>query len=88
MGWLVLNWGERWGASGMGRIDRCAALCNPNGVVSSDYLEGVAGDDGLHGHTGLEFGTVGSGRCSVYEVYDGTDQIDSNPLTRCLFDDA
>jgi hypothetical protein len=60
MGWLVLNWGERWGTSGMGRTDRCAALRKPNGVVSSDLLEGHAVDDGFYGPMGLEFGTVGS----------------------------
>ena len=43
MGWLVLNWGEGWVASGMGRTDRwCAGLRNPNGVVSSELLEGIA----------------------------------------------
>jgi len=57
MGWLVLNWGDRWGASGVGRADRCAALRNPNGVVSSDLLEGLAVVDGPKGD---EFGTVGS----------------------------
>jgi len=60
-GWLVLNWGERWGRSGMGRTDRCAALCNANGVVSSDRPEGNVAPDCLYGPTGLEFGTTGFG---------------------------
>lgn len=59
MGWLVVSWGERWGTSGMGRTDRCAALCNAKGVVSTDRLEGHAVDDGFYGHRGLEFGTTG-----------------------------
>ena len=42
MGWPVLNWGERWGISGMARTDRCAALRNSNGVGSSVLLEGIA----------------------------------------------
>jgi hypothetical protein len=31
-----------------------------NRVVSSDLMKGLAAPDGLHGYTGLEFGTVGS----------------------------
>ena len=58
MGWLVLNWGKRWGTSGKGRADRSAALRNPNGVVSSDLLEGLAVVDGPKGD---EFGTTGFG---------------------------
>lgn len=58
MGWLVLNWGESWGASGMGRTDRWGALRKPNGVGSSKHLEGHAAADGIYGHTGLAFGSV------------------------------
>jgi hypothetical protein len=61
MGWLVLNWGERWGTSGMGRVDGCAALRNANGVVSSDFLEGHAAVDGLCGPRDLYSGLLGSG---------------------------
>lgn len=62
MGWPVLNWGEGWGASGMGRIDRwCVALGNSDGVVSSDLLKGHAVADGRRGPTGIEFGTTGFG---------------------------
>ncbi len=61
MAWLVLNWGEWWGTSGLGRSDRwCAALRNANGVVSSEFLEGLAAADGIYGPMGLEFGTVGA----------------------------
>lgn len=49
----------------MGCTDRCVALRNPNGVVSSDFLEGLAGDDGFFGHTGIEFGTTGFGAWST-----------------------
>ena len=45
----------------MGRSDRwCAALRKPNGLVSSDCLEGHAVVDGPHGPTGLECGAGGS----------------------------
>ena len=60
MAWLVWNWGDRWGTSGMGRTDRWGALRNAKGVVSSDRLESHAGADGFYCHTGLEFGTMGS----------------------------
>jgi hypothetical protein len=60
MGWLVLNWGEGWVASGVGRTDRCAASRNANGVVSRELLEGIAAADGIYGPMGLEFGSVGS----------------------------
>jgi hypothetical protein len=60
MGWLVWNWGERWGASGMGRTDRCDALRNPNGVVRSDLLVGIAAADGIYGNRALHSGTVGA----------------------------
>jgi hypothetical protein len=60
MGWLVLDWGERWGRSGMGRTDRCAALRKPNGEDSSEHLEGHATAAGLYCPTGLELGIVGS----------------------------
>ena len=60
MGWPVLNKGERLGTSGMGRTDRCAALRKPNGVVSSERLEGHAAVAGLHCPTSLELGIVGS----------------------------
>ena len=43
----------------MGRTDRCAALRKPNGVVSSQYLEGHAAAAGLYCPTGLELGIVG-----------------------------
>jgi hypothetical protein len=43
----------------MGRIDRCAALRNSNGVVSSQHLEGHTAAAGLYCPTGLEFGIVG-----------------------------
>ena len=59
MGWPVLNWGKRWGASGMGRTDRCAALRKPNRVVSSELLEGHEAAAGLYCPTGLELGIVG-----------------------------
>ena len=62
MGWPVLDWSERWGTSGLGRADRCAALGNSNGVVSSDRLEGHAVVDGIYGPTGLAFGNVGAAR--------------------------
>jgi hypothetical protein len=58
MAWLGLNWGERWGTSGMGRIDRCAELRKLNGVDSSELLEGLAL---VVGPTGDEFGTTGFG---------------------------
>ena len=58
MGWLVWSWGERWGAFGMGCTERWGGLCNPNGVVSSDYLEGLTVADGPKGD---EFGTTGFG---------------------------
>ena len=65
-GWLVLSWGERWGTSEMGLADRwCAALCNANGVVSSELLEGHAAAAGFFGPTGLEFGTTGFGAWST-----------------------
>ena len=48
----------------------------PNGVVSSELLEGIAAVDGLRGPTLDEFGTVGSGRCYVSEVNDGPGQED------------
>ena len=61
MGWLVLNWVERWGTSGMGRSNRwCAALGNANGVVRSEHLEGHAAAAGLYCPKGLEHGIVGS----------------------------
>jgi|LakMenE18May11ns_1017448.scaffolds.fasta_scaffold9932615_2 hypothetical protein len=45
----------------MGHTDRwCAALGNSNRVVSSDRLEGHAAADGIYGHTGLAFETVGA----------------------------
>jgi len=48
MAWLVLNWGDRWGTSGMGRTGRwCAALRNANGVASGEHLEGYAVADGF-----------------------------------------
>jgi hypothetical protein len=84
MGWPVWNWGASW----MGRTDRCAVLRNPNGVVSSEHLEGIAAVVGISGYPSIGFGTVGSGRCSVYEVNDGTGQVDHDPLTRCLFANA
>jgi hypothetical protein len=44
----------------MGRTDRwCAALCNPNSVVSSDLLVGLSAVDDLYGPMGLEFETTG-----------------------------
>jgi hypothetical protein len=58
MGWFVWNWGERWGTSGLGRSDRWGALCYPNGVVISDFLEGHWA---AAGPTGDEFGTTGFG---------------------------
>jgi hypothetical protein len=61
MGWPVLNWGEGWGTSGMGRSDRWGALRKPNGVVSSDFLAGLADASGLHGPTGLELRSAGFG---------------------------
>jgi hypothetical protein len=72
----------------MGRTDRCAVLRNPNGVVGSARLEGHAAVDDLYGPMGLEFGTMGSGRCSVSELNDGTGQEDPHPLTRCLHENA
>ena len=61
MGWLVLNWGDRGGTSGIGHTDRwCAALRKPNSVVSSELLEGHAAAGGLYCPTGLELGIVGS----------------------------
>jgi hypothetical protein len=33
-------------------------------------------------------GYPGLGRCPVSEVYDGTEQEDPDPLTRCLLDNA
>jgi hypothetical protein len=61
MGWLVWSWGEGWGAFGMGRTGRWGALRKPNGVVSSDFLAGLADASGLHGPTGLELGSGGYG---------------------------
>ena len=61
MGWLVLNWGEGRGSSGVGRTDRCPELLKPYGVVRSDRLEGHMTADSLRGPTGIEFGTTGFG---------------------------
>jgi hypothetical protein len=72
----------------MGRADRCAVLRNLNRVVSSDRSEGLAAVDDLYGPMGLEFGTMGSGRCSVSELNDGTGQEDPDPITRCLLENA
>ena len=60
MAWPVWNWGEGWGISGMCRTDRCAELPNPNGVVSSVHLEGIAAVDGISGYPSIGFGTVGA----------------------------
>jgi hypothetical protein len=60
MGWLVWNWGERWGAFEIGCNDRWGALCKPNGVVSSDLLDALAVADGFFGPTGFEFRTLGA----------------------------
>jgi hypothetical protein len=49
----------------MGRIDRCAALRNLNGVGSSDRLEGHEATYGINGLMGLEFGTAGFGAWSI-----------------------
>jgi hypothetical protein len=72
----------------MGRSDRCAVLCNSNGVGSSELQVGYAAADDLHGHMGLEFGTKGSGRRMVSEVNDGTGQEEPETLGRCLLDNA
>ena len=87
-GWLVLNWGDRWGASGIGRIDRCAGVGNSEGVVSRVLMESIAAAERPRCPTGLVFGTFGSERCSISEVYDGTCQVDTDPLTRLLPDKA
>jgi hypothetical protein len=65
MGWLVLNWGERWGTSGMGRTDWCAALRKPNVVVSSELLDSNAAAAGFYCPTGFELGIVGSALCQL-----------------------
>jgi hypothetical protein len=65
MGWPVLNWGERRGAYGMGCTDRCAALRKPNGVVSSELLEGHEAAAGLSCPMVLAFGSVGAALCQL-----------------------
>jgi hypothetical protein len=85
MCWPVWNWGEGWGASGIGSSDRRGALRNSNGVVRSDLLERHGAGDNLHGYSDLEFGIVGSGRRSVSEVNDGTGQENpTSSLGACL----